>query len=297
MNKWLLATRPWSFPASSMSVVVTTAFLFFDAQKTNTNINWINALLALVMMVFFQAAGNCISDYYDNKKQVDLPGSSNGVSWIYDGTFRPKQILSLGLSLLGVATLIGVVLLFLTSIELLWIGLCGVVLSAFYPWLKYHALGDYNIFLCYAILPALGTSYVVVGELNYFVLLLSFTYGLITVAILHANNTRDIQNDGRAGIRTLAMQIGTKASKILYAMELLLPYALILTYVLQGYLPIWSLLSLLMIPLSYNLVKVMMNAGEHLEQDIATLDQKTAQLQLQFSLFMTLILLVTGVFR
>ena len=39
----------------------------------------------------------------------------------------------------------------------------GCVLILLYPWLKYHALGDVDIFLTYSLLPILGTSYVVTG--------------------------------------------------------------------------------------------------------------------------------------
>ena len=57
-KEWLIATRPWSFPASAMPVIVTCVYLY----GTYTQINWLNGLWALVNIIVFHAAGNTWSD-------------------------------------------------------------------------------------------------------------------------------------------------------------------------------------------------------------------------------------------
>lgn len=47
---------------------------------------------------------------------------------------------------------------------------------------------------------------------------------LNTEAILHSNNTRDLESDRTAGIVTLAIIIGLTASHVLYAALLFAPY-------------------------------------------------------------------------
>lgn len=126
---WLIATRPWSFPASSMPVVVTMAYLFYKGIGTN----WTNGWLALAMMILFQAAGNLVSDYSDHIKGVDRPGSLNGVRHIQSGKFTPKEIYHFGLILTAVAAVIGVIILFRSSYEVCWMGIVGVLLLLCYP--------------------------------------------------------------------------------------------------------------------------------------------------------------------
>ena len=53
-----MATRPWSFPASSMSVVTSAMFMGWVAASNGFHMDWLNAVLALVAMVFFQIGGD-----------------------------------------------------------------------------------------------------------------------------------------------------------------------------------------------------------------------------------------------
>ena len=288
---WLIATRPWSFPASSMPVVVTMAYTFYFVTE---GVNWVNGWLALAMMIVFQAAGNLVSDYSDHIKGVDRPGSLNGVRHIQSGKFTPKEVYHFGLILTAVAAVIGCILLYNSSLEACWMGIAGVILLLCYPWLKAHALGDVDILLCYALIPSLGTSFVLTGSYNFEVMLLSLTYGLLIVAILHANNTRDILNDRGAHLTTLCGLIGGKASQYVYMAEVLIPYALIIAFVAVGWLPWLVLFVLLTLPIAIKNISVMMKARPENEEDIATLDKATAGMELLFSLLLSALFVVSA---
>src|SRR5690606_32150876 len=58
--------------------------------------------------------------------------------------------------------------------------------------------------------------------------------GLLAVAVLLANNTRDIPTDRLAGKRTLSVMIGDRASRILYVLCALLPFAVPAMYLFFG---------------------------------------------------------------
>ena len=58
LKEWLGATRFWSFPVSSMPVIVTVAYLCWKGDS----VRWTAAALALLGMVTFHAAGNLLSD-------------------------------------------------------------------------------------------------------------------------------------------------------------------------------------------------------------------------------------------
>ena len=188
------------------------------------------------------------------------------------------------------------------NVGVLWIGVYGILLTLAYPWMKAHALGDINILLCFAVLPATGVYMVAMSRLTSFdrvaywddAVLLSLTYGLLTVAILHANNARDIRNDRRAGLTTLCGCIGGRAAQYVYLLEVIAPYVLLSVFVAVGWLPWAALIAWLTLPLAIGNARQMLKARPEEEQDIATLDQKTAQLQMMFSLLLAAGLVVGG---
>ena len=200
---WFLATRPWSFPASTMPVLVAMMFLW----ATGRDVAWGLGIMALVNIVLVHAAGNVWSDYHDYKQGVDAP-DTYGVRILTDKKFTPEEVLGLSISLQVVAVLMGLLMVYLTDITLLWFGMAGIALSLLYPPLKYAALGDLVIMACYALLPMLGTTFICTGNVVTEVLWLAVPVGSITVAILHANNARDIETDRRANIRTFALLTG-----------------------------------------------------------------------------------------
>lgn len=283
----MIAVRPWSFPASAMPVIVTTAFLFWRGYE----ISWGFAVWALVNIIIFHAAGNTWSDYFDFKKKVDADDTF-GAKTLTTGMFEPKEIKTLALVLTAVATAGGLALMALTGLPLLWIGIGGVLCTLLYPYLKFNALGDLVILLAYAFLPTLGTSFVVAGGVLPSVLIIALPLGLITDGILHSNNTRDMATDARAGIKTMAMSLGTKSSAILYGFEMLFPFVWVGVCSIAGFMPIATVIVFMTLPVAIACAQTMKNSVEGGAQMIADLDVRTANLQLMFSLLLTVAFVV-----
>ena len=286
---WLLATRPWSFPASAMPVLATLAYLFWRGHE----INWLTGVWALVNIIVFHAAGNTWSDYYDYKRGVDREDTIGGMS-IVSGEFQACEIKRLAWILLVIAVVAGVGLMLVAGLPVLYFGLAGCALIVLYPWLKYHALGDLDIFLTYSVLPILGTSYVATGALNCETLWLMLPIGLITVGILHVNNTRDIEQDSRAGIKTFAMLVGKRVSVVLYIAELMLPFVCVLVAAIYGAMPWWALVVLVALKPALDNCRAMLKLPAEGMKALIGVDEKTAQLQLMFSLLLSLSLFITA---
>ncbi len=287
IKEWVLATRPWSFPASTMPVFVTMMFLW----SKGIEVNWWLGIMALVNIVLVHAAGNVWSDYHDYKRGVDAP-DTYGVRILTDKQFTPKEVLTLSVSLQIAAILMGLLMVWLTGITLLWFGLAGIALSLLYPPLKYAALGDLVIMACYALLPMLGTTFICSGEIVLAVLLLAIPVGSITVAILHVNNTRDIETDKRAGIRTFPILAGRSESIKIYIFEIIMPYCWLLIMVLLGLESPWTLLAIISLPLAIKNSKKMLSCKTEGIKAIATLDEATAKLQLAFSMTLAIGLII-----
>ena len=286
-GEWMIAVRPWSFPASAMPVIVSIAYLFWKGAE----INWLFGLWALVNIVIFHAAGNTWSDYFDFRKKVDADDTF-GAKTLTTGMFTEKEIFRLSLILTIVATAAGLTLMALTGLPLLWIGLGGVLCTLLYPVLKYNALGDLVILLAYAFLPTIGTAFVTTGAIDWSILLIALPVGLITDGILHSNNTRDTLTDKRAGIKTMAMGLGHKASAILYGFEVIFPYVWIGVLSIMGLMPITTIVIFLTLAVAIGCAKTMMHSLEGGSGVIADLDVKTANLQLMFSALLTVAFIV-----
>lgn len=291
---WLFATRPWSFTASALSVVVVLVYL----EWLTGAVNWTNGVLAIVGIILFHAAGNTWSDYFDFRSGVDTVEGAISVDTLKGGLFRPEQIRNLSLSLLVPGIIIGLWLLFTTGWTLLWIGLGGVICTLFYPHLKYRALGDLVIVLAYGLLPALGTSWVAVGEIDWRVLWAALPVALLVDSILHANNTRDAKTDRKADIRTMAMGMGVRASAILYVLEQLFPFAWVVLLIPFGIFPWLSILVTFIMRFAINNARSMREFKETGDVvTIADLDQRSAQTQLLFAVVLSLSFVIDMLLR
>jgi 1,4-dihydroxy-2-naphthoate octaprenyltransferase len=280
----VLAIRPWAFPASTMPALLTISYVFFERNNIGTTINWWFGILAFLGAAIFQASGNLISDYYDFKYHVDRKESFGSSRMLVDGIFQPKFILRFGLLLLLAGILLGLYLCFQTGIDLLWIGLIGAAATFFYYKLKFAALGDLTIFIIYGPLIGLGTAYVMTGELMWLTLILNIPIAFLVVNILHANNTRDIRDDGKANIRTQAMLLGVKGAKTQYLVLTIGAYVGVILMVVFKMIHPLTLIVLLTFPIALKNMRQMQTAEIEKPEKIQNLDAQTAQLVLNFSL-------------
>lgn len=288
-KEYILATRPWSFPVSAMPVLTTAAYLFSCGYQ----VSWRLTALALVGIVLFHAAANTFSDYFDYRQGVDAR-DTQGATMLRDGVFTLPEMLRLSILLFILAIATGCLLAFLTDPRLWLIGGIGLLLSVCYPWLKFHALGDLDIFFNFGVLPVLGTSLVATGEVHWDALWLVLAFATITVAVLHANNTRDVVTDRRAHIHTFAMLIGHKASMFVYQIEVLLPSLWVIVCVAVGKMSYFALIMLCSLKIAVRNCKVMKASADDIHA-IDHLDEMTAQQQLISSLLLALSLLISGI--
>lgn len=280
----ILAMRPWSFPASTMPALLTISYVFFERNNIGTTINWWFGVLAFFGAAIFQASGNLIGDYYDFKYHVDRKESFGSSRMLVDGIFQPKFILRFGLLLLLAGILLGLYLCYQTGIDLLWIGLIGAAATFFYYKLKFAALGDLTIFIIYGPLIGLGTAYVMTGELMWMTLILNIPVAFLVVNILHANNTRDIRDDGKANIKTQAMLLGIKGAKMQYLILTIGAYVGVILMVVFKMIHPLTLIVLLTFPIALKNIRQMQTAEIEKPEKIQNLDAQTAQLVLIFSL-------------
>lgn len=295
MNRWIEATRPWSFPASTMPALIALAFAQWSL---NGNTHLLAGLAAVAGAFIFQISGNLISDYFDYRSGVDSKDTFGSSRMIVDGVFKPRTIWLYGMAWLALGCMLGLWLTARSGWALLAIGAAGALGTYFYYTLKYHALGDVLIFLIYGQLIPLGAYYCAAGgAIDWRLTLVTTPIGFMVVNILHANNTRDTMYDSRAGISTLAMRIGLRWSKRVFAALAYSSYAILALCVALGWLPWPCLVMLATTPLAVKNVKWMMRAtgGDGLKT-LRGLDGACAQLVLVCGVLQAAVLTATYFF-
>ncbi|MDO5553342.1 MAG: prenyltransferase [Planctomycetia bacterium] len=281
LKKWLTATRPWSIPASAAPVIVIASWLYGHHAEAR----WSLAPLVLLSAVLFQLAGNLISDYFDFSFGVDTVETA-GSRTLPDKIFRPRTILLYGLIILAIGSLSGLYLAWLSGPFLFYLGLAGCVATFFYYALKFRGAGVFLIFVIFGPGIALGTEYTLTCQLSWECLLLSLPIGLLTTAILHANDIRDQTHDQAAGVHTFALWLGPRNASHFYRFLIITPYLLIGGYGFSGILPLTSLIILITLPMARAAVHTVTDTRQ-----LDSLDRITARLQTVFSIFITVSLL------
>ena len=233
---WIGAARPLTLPLSIAPVALGTATAYAAAVDPGPDWPWLRALLCLAVAVFLQVGVNFANDYSDGIRGTDKhrvgPSRLTG-----SGAASPKAVLAVSLVFFGLAALAGIALVITTGYYwLLAVGVVCIVAAWFYTGGKrpygYNALGEVAVFVFFGLVATAGTMYVQVGAVSFENWMAGIAIGLISVAVLVINNTRDIAQDKLSGKRTLSVFIGDRASRILFAVLLLAPYGILVVFVL-----------------------------------------------------------------
>lgn len=288
LKYWIIAAHPWSFPASGSPALMAFSYVFY-LYKTGvvSDVNWANGVIAFFGAIIFHMSGNLIGDYHDYMNGVDQLEKTGPFRVLIHKIFKPKTILIYGYIVLLLGIIIGAYLFLRTGLPLIYIGLYGIISATLYYKFKYVALGDLIIFLSFGLMIMLGVVYVMTGIINWTSLLVASPVGLLIVAILHANNTRDMLQDKQAGIKTQAMNLGLEGSQIMYQTLLLVSYLLVAASVLLNLLHPLVFIVLITLPMALKNIKLMKQATINNLCIIQFLDTHTAKLVLVFSLLLS----------
>ncbi len=283
MAAYIIAARPWSFTAAAIPILLT-------AAVTKSPILSLEVLQALCIGIFVQAGANLTNTYYDFVNGVDTKDNPADSS-IVEGKVTKNAVFFLSYLCYAVGVFLASPVLIETNLNdrIILIFAGGLALAYFYTakpvGLKYMALGDITIFLCFGPLLMQFTSLFLTGEVRDDIYLYSVPIGLYTEAILHANNARDIKADSKAGATTLATLVGKDFSYIFYQMLFVSAYLGVMAIALWHH---WGVIaSLLTVPLTANLVSLY-KSGKMQE-----LPEETAKAHLPFGITMILGILFT----
>ncbi len=291
-RNWFLASRPWSFSMTAISVSVGGALAARYGE-----FSWFLYLITLIGTVCLHAATNLINDYYDVQSGVDTQEVATAQYRphpLVEGKLEAGHVRTAAYILYGLSTLIGIYLAATRGWELMWIGIIGAFASLTYtaPPLKYKysALGEISVFLMWGPLMVAGSFFVQRQEFNTNAFWISLPFGVLVALVLLANNIRDITHDRNQGILTLAIILGPHKGILLYGALVVAAYLGIIWMSIFGPLYLWSLIVLASLPLAIRLLRQM---KAHVPADA---DARTAQLDTAFGVLLVISLVLAGVF-
>ncbi len=227
LARWIVAARPWAFPASTMPVVFGTSLAVVVGGFRADALRFVLALLAMVIL---HAAANMLSDVFDARRGLDRDVTPVSGA-IVRGWLAPAAVLRGAMLLFVVGSGIGLGLAAVTGLPLLIVGAVGVAVGAGYTLLKYHALGDLAVFLNFGLLGGLGAWIVQSRSFSWLPVIWTVPMAMLVIAILHANNWRDTASDAERRVRTFASVLGDKGSEAYYAFLVFGSMLLLLAFV------------------------------------------------------------------
>jgi len=184
-------------------------------------IEWVKALLLILVAVSAQIASNIANDLIDYKKGADTDERKGPLRPLSKGLLTEREVKQALYISLAALLICGISLIALSSWWLLFIGgFISIGIFAYsggpYP-LSYHGLGDVAVLVFFGWIPTLTSFYILRGTVSDSTIWhLATAIGLASVNILVVNNYRDVEEDRKAGKQTLIVQMGKDFAPRLY---------------------------------------------------------------------------------
>ena len=221
LKAWVLAARPKTLTAAAVPVMIGSAMAWNHTD--GDDFRYVAMVLCFLFAFVMQIDANFVNDYFDFKRGNDDetrlgPERACSQGWVTDSAMKKALVVTTAL-----ACLVGLPLIIYGGLEMIGVGIACVVFSFLYTTtLSYIAMGDVLVLLFFGIVPVCCTYYVEVPSVTweelYPVFLMSIGCGFVVDTLLIVNNYRDIDNDRRAGKKTLAVLLGRKPMLALYVM-------------------------------------------------------------------------------
>jgi 1,4-dihydroxy-2-naphthoate octaprenyltransferase len=224
---WIAGARPRTLPLAIAPVALGTGAAFAGGP---VRLPWL-ALLCLAVALLLQIGVNFANDYSDGVRGTDRH-RVGPARLTASGMAKPRTVLTVALVCFALAAGAGLAIVLVTQVWwLLAVGAAAIAAAWFYTGGRrpygYAGLGELAVFLFFGLAATAGTTFVLLRVVTAESLLCAVAIGCIACAVLLVNNLRDIDQDRAAGKRTLTVRIGARATRVLYAVLMLVPYAVL----------------------------------------------------------------------
>jgi 1,4-dihydroxy-2-naphthoate octaprenyltransferase len=227
-NIWLLGMRPRTLTMAAVPVAVGAVL----AWTRGADPDWVTFIATLACAVLIQVGTNLFNDANDGERGADGPDRIGPVRITGSGLAKPKQVRRAAIACFVLALLAGVYLIAVGGIPILVIGLASLAAGFAYSSgprpLSHGPFGEVYVIVFFGLVAVAGSYYLQMGQLpDVAVALTGIAVGCYAAAVLLVNNRRDTVADLRAGRKTLAGRLGTRATRWLYGLLVLVPFPML----------------------------------------------------------------------
>jgi 1,4-dihydroxy-2-naphthoate octaprenyltransferase len=291
---WVRGARPRTLGASVTPVVVGTA----AAGHAEA---W-RFVAALVVGLGLQVGVNLANDYHDGVRGVDTAERLGPPRLTAGGLASPRSVAIAALACVFVAGVVGLGLAAATTWWLVPLGAVAMLALWLYsggprPYAEL-GLGELMVFLFFGVMATAGTAYVQAETVSSAAWWSSAAMGFLAVAILVANNLRDVPTDAAAGRRTLAVRLGDRRTRVLYRACIVAAFVIVAIGAAAGVagpglgMSAWALAAFGSAPAAIAPVRAVTRAAG---RELVPVLVATARLQVAFGALLTLGLWIGGV--
>ncbi|GAA1190469.1 1,4-dihydroxy-2-naphthoate polyprenyltransferase [Pseudonocardia alaniniphila] len=255
--QWIEGARPRTLPTAVSPVLAGTGAAIGAGVVAPGR-----AVLALIVAVALVVGVNFANDYSDGIRGTD-DERVGPLRLVGSKAAEPAAVRTIAIVVLSIAGLAGLTLVSLSrQWWLIAVGALCIAGAWFYTGGKrpygYSGLGEVAVFVFFGPIGVLGTVLTQSGPPGPLAIVTAVGVGMVTCAVLVANNLRDIPTDTVVGKRTLAVVLGDTDTRRLYVALVTVPLLLSLLAGLRS----WPmLLGLLTLPLVVMLAREVLSGA------------------------------------
>jgi len=290
LRLWIAGARPRTLPAAVVPVAVGAAV----AVGRSADTAWWRAAAALGVALALQVGVNFANDYSDGVRGTDDGRRVGPLRLVGSGLVSAASVKRAAIVSFGFAAAVGTLLAVVVGPELFVVGLLSLLAGWTYtggprPY-GYLGLGELFVFVFFGMVATVGTTYVLLEQVDGLSVASSVSVGFWATALLVVNNLRDIPGDSASGKRTLAVRLGAAKTR---AMFIAMQYAAFGTaIVINMYTGRGSAAAVLGIPFSIGAMRQVIRGAQG--RDLIPVLGATGRVQLIAGLAMAAGLALTG---
>ena len=236
------------------------AVAWYESRRFGTPFHAGYALLATFGLLVAHAAVNIFNDYFDCRSGLDYKTRrtpfSGGSGAIPSGMLTLREALWLGIFCFAFIIPIGVFFTVVKGWMLVPLLVLATLLIVLYtPVILKMGYPEWSPGLGLGILPVLGAYFVHVGEYTLSAFIASMPSYFLVHNLLLLNEFPDVDADVTIGRRTLPIVLGRKGAAVVFSLFLILVYFWIAGAVILRTMPVWTLLTLLTLPIAVQVIR------------------------------------------
>ncbi|QLH06909.1 prenyltransferase [Nitrosopumilus ureiphilus] len=249
LSVWLRVIRVRFLLASVIAVSVGLALNWWQ----NSSLDLLDALLTFAGVMALHASVDLLNDFWDFKRGIDTKTKrtkmSGGTGVLPEGLLKPSSVYRAGIAFLIIGTLIGGYFVITDGILIAMI-LGFAILSIYFYSTKIvdSGLGEFFVAVKGSMI-VIGTFFIQSGQINIESILGGIVVGSLSALVLFIASFPDHDADKSKGRKTLVITVGKKKASKLFWIFPLISYGAIIVGVSANLFPLFSLISLLSMPL------------------------------------------------